>query len=286
MFLTNMTQFVQLNKNVFSSLVTTNIGAPQGSVLSPVLFTLYTNDCQLNENFVKLIKFADDTTIQGLIRPDNDEETYRNSIETFVNWCQDHNLLLNVKKTKELIIDFRKSKDPLTPLVIKNEVVEQVHSYKYLGVTIDKDLNWNEHTGIVIKKLHSRNFFLRKLNSFGIDKTLLKLFYRSCIESIVIFCIAGWGGNARATDRKKINRVIGKASSVTKHHLPTIESLHNTLVLKKIKMIAKDCTHPLHSQINFNTRSHRPITLRSRTDRYRLSFMPLALKLLVADTPR
>merc|ERR1712121_268435 len=91
MFLTNRTPIVQLNKKVFSYLVTTNIGAPQGSVLSPVLFTLYTNDCQLNENFVKLIKFADDTTIQGLIRPDNDEETYRNSIETFVNWCQDHN---------------------------------------------------------------------------------------------------------------------------------------------------------------------------------------------------
>ena len=45
-FLTNRTQYVKIN-NTKSSVITTNVGAPQGSVLSPALFTLYTNDCSL-----------------------------------------------------------------------------------------------------------------------------------------------------------------------------------------------------------------------------------------------
>ena len=42
-------------------------------VLSPVLFTMYTNECQINYDFIKLIKFADDSSIQGLLRNEQDE---------------------------------------------------------------------------------------------------------------------------------------------------------------------------------------------------------------------
>ena len=203
-----------------------------------------------------------------------------------MNWCQDHNLLLNVKKTKELIFDFRKIKDPLLHVVINGETVEQVDTYKYLGVTIDKDLNWYKHMGILVKKLNSRNFFLKKLNSFGIDKTLLKLFYNSCIESIITFCIVGWGGNVRTADRNRVNRIIRKASLIIKHSLPSLESKHKALILKKIENISIDSSHPLNTQIVYNTRSNRPMTLTCRRERYRMSFMPMALQLLVAETPR
>ena len=65
-FLTNRPQYVKLN-NSFSNTIFTNTGAPQGCVISPVLFTIYTNDCAINNDHVRLIKFADDSTIQGLI---------------------------------------------------------------------------------------------------------------------------------------------------------------------------------------------------------------------------
>ena len=65
-----------------------------------------------------------------------------------------HFLLLNVKKTKEMIIDFRRNKNPLTPVLINNEV-ECVESYKYLGVTLDNVLNWNSHVMTLLKKLNT-----------------------------------------------------------------------------------------------------------------------------------
>ena len=90
------------------------------------------------------MKFADDSTIQGFI-VDNDESIYKNTIDYFVQWCDEHFLLLNVKKTKEIIFDFRRDSPTHTPLCIKNENVDIVDSYKYLGITISKDLSFSPH---------------------------------------------------------------------------------------------------------------------------------------------
>lgn len=122
-FLTNRRQYVKLI-GVKSDVIFMNTGAPQGCVISPVLFTLYTNDCTFDYKNIKLIKFADDSTLQGLITTNENEN--RDAVNLFTNWCDNHFLLLNVKKTKELIIDFRVKKDQLQPLFIKDEEVEVV----------------------------------------------------------------------------------------------------------------------------------------------------------------
>ena len=78
-------------------------------MLSPLLYTLFTHDCTATFNSNTVIKFADDTTIIGCIT-DDDESAYRAEVGALSSWCQDNNLLLNVDKTKELIIDFRRLK--------------------------------------------------------------------------------------------------------------------------------------------------------------------------------
>ena len=52
-----------------------------------------------------IIKFADDTTVVGLIT-NNDETAYREEVRALGVWCQENNLTLNVNK--EMIVDFRK----------------------------------------------------------------------------------------------------------------------------------------------------------------------------------
>ncbi|KAI4886750.1 hypothetical protein NFI96_004619 [Prochilodus magdalenae] len=93
-------------------------------VLSPLLYTLYTHDCTTTYSSNTIIKFADDTTIIGNITKD-DEGPYREEVKL---------LSLNVSKTKELIIDFRKGGRTHIPLNTGGTLVERVSSFNFIGV--------------------------------------------------------------------------------------------------------------------------------------------------------
>ncbi|KAI3362783.1 hypothetical protein L3Q82_001835 [Scortum barcoo] len=85
--------------------VCSTLGAPQGTVLSPFLFTLYTSDFTYSTDSCHLQKFSDDTAIVGCVSEGNDCE-YRKVIMDFVDWCELNHLQVNASKTKEMVIDF------------------------------------------------------------------------------------------------------------------------------------------------------------------------------------
>ncbi len=65
-------------------------------------------------------------------------EEYRGLIESFVTWCNDNHLKLNISKTNELVVDYQRNRRPLVLVVIQGEEVKRVDSFKYLGVQINE----------------------------------------------------------------------------------------------------------------------------------------------------
>ncbi len=198
-FLTARPQVVNVGQFTSNS-ITLNVGAPQGCVLSPLLYSLYTHDCVSSHSSTSIIKFADDTVVLGLINND-DEAAYLDEVERITSWCQDNGLSLNVSKTKELIVDFRKRQQRLyTPLMISGTPVERVSSFKYLGVNISEDLTWTTHIQTQVKKARQRLYHLRQLRKFRVSPAILKTFYSGAIESVLTQCISVWYGNSSNHD--------------------------------------------------------------------------------------
>lgn len=79
----------------------------------------------------------------------NNETAYRKEVEKLTIWvspCRDNNLSLNIDKTKEIIVDFRKTRPDHILVLINGSSAEIVRSTKFLGVHITEDLTWNINT--------------------------------------------------------------------------------------------------------------------------------------------
>ncbi len=190
-FLTDRQHLVRLGK-FSSSSRTISTGAPQGCVLSPLLFSLYTNDCTSKDSFIILLKFADNTTLIGLIQ-DGDESAYRQEVKELAVWCSLKNLELNMLKTEEMIVDFRRT--PPHPHTIMNSTVTAVESLRFLATTISQDLKWDNNIESMVKKAQQKLFFLRQLRKFNLPQELLIQFYSAIIESVL--CTSILSGSAQ-----------------------------------------------------------------------------------------
>jgi gmma-aminobutyric acid receptor subunit gamma len=207
--------------NIPSTMLILNTGAPQGCMLSPLLYSLFTHDCVATHASNSIIKFADDTTVVGLIT--NNDETAHREVRALVEWCQEKNLSLNVNKTKELIVDFRRQQREYAPIHIDRAAMEKVESFKFLCVDITDNLKWSTHTDSVVKKAQQRLFNLRRLKKFGLSPKTLTHLYRCTIESIVLGCITAWYGNCTARNHCALQIVVRSAQRFTSGTLPALQ---------------------------------------------------------------
>ncbi len=276
-FLTGRSQVVRMGNNTSSPLIL-NTGAPQGCVLSPLLYSLYTHDCTATHSSNVIVKFADDTTVIGLIT-DNDETGYREEVSTLTKWCQENHLSLNIDKTKELVVDYRRQSREHTRITI-HKTSERVSSFKFLGVHITEDLTWSAHTDAVLKKAHQRLFFLRRLRKFGTSPRILRSFYTCTVESILTGCITAWFGNSTAGNRRALQRGVRTARHIVGGELPFLQDIYTRRCTRKARRIIKDSSHPSHRLLSLLPSGRRLRSIRSRTSRLRDSFFPQAIRLM------
>ncbi|KAI5610553.1 gastrula zinc finger protein XlCGF28.1-like [Silurus asotus] len=269
-FFTNSPQSVKLGNQVSLTLIL-NTGIPQGCVLSPLLYSLFTHDCAPLYNSNIFIKYADDTTVVGQIE-NNDKSAYREEIR---------NLSLNTTKTKELIVDFRKSNSGRhLPVNINGTEVERVSSFKFLEVHISEDLSWQQNTSALVKKAQPCLYFLRSLKKSHLSPGILTCFYHCIIESILTNSITVWYGGSIVCERKALQRVVKTGQRITGTQLPAIEHLHHSRCLHRAHNIIKDSLHPSHKLFNLLPSRRRYRNLRTRTSRFRDSFFPSTITLL------
>uniref|UniRef100_A0A672NIE3 Reverse transcriptase domain-containing protein n=1 Tax=Sinocyclocheilus grahami TaxID=75366 RepID=A0A672NIE3_SINGR len=277
MYFNDRQQLERLGKYT-SSTRTISTGAPQGCVLSPLLFPLYTNDCTSKAPSVHLLKFADDTTLIGLIQ-DGDESAYSQEVKELAVWCS-LNLELNMLKTVEMTVDFRRNPPALPPLTIMDSTVTAVESFRFLGTTISQDLKWDTHIDSIVKKAQQRLYFLPQLRKFNLPQELLKQFYSAIIESVLCTSITVWFSSATKSDLRRLQRVVRTAERIIGTTLPALQELYSSRVSKRAGRITLDPSHPAHSLFELLPSGRRYRALSTRTTRHRNSFFPQAIHLM------
>ena len=211
-----------------------------------------------------IIKFADDTTVVGLIT-DNDKTAYREEVSNLAVWCQDNNLSLKVIKTKEMIVDYRKKRAEHAPILIDMAAAEQVESFKFLGVHITNQLTWSKHIKTVLKRTQQ---ILKDPQNC----------YSCTIEIILTGCITTWYGNCSAS--KALQRGMRTAQYITGAKLPDIQDLYTRRCQRKDLQIVKDSRHPSHRLFSLLLHCKRSLSVKSRSKRILNSFYRQAMRLM------
>uniref|UniRef100_A0AAV2J3E9 Alkylated DNA repair protein AlkB homologue 8 N-terminal domain-containing protein n=1 Tax=Knipowitschia caucasica TaxID=637954 RepID=A0AAV2J3E9_KNICA len=180
--------------------------------------------CWRGHDSVKLIKFADDTALIGLIS-NNDESAYRREVDRLVSWCSGNNLELNAQKTVEMIVDFRKSTVPPPPPSVMDSPITSVESFRFLGTTITQDLKWEPTISSLIKKAQQRMYFLRQLRKAKLPAQMLVQFYTAIIESILTSSVTVWFAGATVRDKQRLQHIVRSAEEVIGRSLPSLQDL-------------------------------------------------------------
>ena len=173
--------------------------------------------------------------------------------------------------------DFREKKPVLEPVKINGQAVDVVKFYKYLGTIVDDKLNGNENIDKVYKKANQRMYFVRKLRKCHIDKTIMSMFYKSVVASVLTFSLLNWYGGSSTKARGKVKRIVTSARRLG-CIAPSLEELYNNLMAKKSDQITNDPSHPLSSNFVMLPHELRFESLSSRTERFRKSFVPSAVR--------
>ena len=182
-------------------------GVPQGSFLGPLPFLIFINDLPLNIDNVLTNLYADDTTryctgrAQTLI-----EKQLQAALHELSTWCKQNGMLINTAKTKVMLLTTPQKRIHLNKnmllLTLNNEELKVVSSDKILGIHIDNNLTWTDHTNAVSKKIASNLWLLSRIKEYLCTDQRVQ-FYKAYIQPHIDYCNSVWGG----TSQRNLDRI-------------------------------------------------------------------------------
>ena len=189
-------------------------GTAQGSILGPLIFTLYVNDIfdSLNPE-VSTYMYTDDTL---LVCKSDDlsvaTEKAQKALEEMVLWCEENKLSINLSKTKYMMIKHTKV-DCKPQLKIGDYKVGTVSSYEYLGMTLDDKLTMNRYLDALWKKTNTKIVIFAKIRRFITEKTAVRIYkcmIRPHLDYIDFVIDSGSADRVQRLDnlQKKVTRKI------------------------------------------------------------------------------
>ncbi len=219
-YLTDRKQYIEIEENK-STLKDVNCGVPQGSILGPLLFLIYINDIKYSTiNSQVLLSYADDTTI--FITGPNIDSMFHNAntvLGDLHKWLKANKLIINAQKTKYMIFGPKHYNTENHYLSINNQEIERVtngKSIKFLGIHLDENLTWKNHTKSINSKIAIASFSLNRVKNILPKNILIQLYY-TLVHPHLIYNILAWGNaNKNALNKtivlqKRSIRIINKS---------------------------------------------------------------------------
>ncbi len=225
-------------------------GVPPGSQLGPICYSLFVNDIGRSINLPYLL-FADDLVIYTDCKTfDEGCNKMNECLKELEKWCKDNGLKINVSKTKYMVFykakDHKSRREGKGSITIGGNEVERVESFKYLGVVLDTNLDFEFHEKCVENKINaalSKMYTIRRMLTSKVMKTFLSAY----VVSIIDYAIVIW-----AVDGKKLNFIQRKINRFL------ISFYHPNLLKKNIRSTKFD-VNDLLRKIDLFTVSERRI---------------------------
>lgn len=216
----------------------------QGSALGPVAYIINASDLQplTNGNFI--LKYADDTY---LIVPSSNSHTVDRELSNISTWAQQHNLKLNLNKSKDII--FRKKTTSNNPIPPPTQNITRVSSLNILGVIFDQFLNFNEHIDTVSATCSQSLYALKILKAKGLVGQGLHAVAQAYLCNRLTYASPAWWGFASLSGKQKLQATLNKATRWGLDgglKFKTLSESVNNMETKLFKAIVSNKSHILH----------------------------------------